>query len=220
MGLIGYARVSTEDQEASLQIDALRAAGCERVFVDKASGARSSRPALDDALRFLRPGDILVVWKLDRLGRTMRHLVELINGLSNGDVGFKSLTEAMDTSTPAGQLLFHVMAALAQFELDLIRERTRAGLRAARARGKITGRPRVTTDDHVLRAQRMIAQGLSVQEVARIFRIGKSTLYAALAEQRHREGEGGSKPASSTASFVVAHSALPRDRRRPARRPA
>jgi DNA invertase Pin-like site-specific DNA recombinase len=143
--LLGYARVSTTDQQPQLQVDALQRAGCYRVFTETASGARSDRPVLDQLLDQLRPGDTLVVWKLDRLGRSLRHLVDTVTGLAECGVGFRSLQEAIDTTTPGGKLVFHVFAALAEFERDLIRERTSAGLAAARARGRQGGRPPVLT---------------------------------------------------------------------------
>jgi DNA invertase Pin-like site-specific DNA recombinase len=151
--LLGYARVSTTDQQPQLQVDALTAAGCYRVFAETASGARTDRPTLEqllDQLRpgdtlVVRPGDTLVVWKLDRLGRSLRHLVDTVTGLAERGVGFRSLQEAIDTTTPGGKLVFHVFAALAEFERDLIRERTAAGLAAARARGRRGGRPSVMT---------------------------------------------------------------------------
>ena len=142
--LLGYARVSTTDQQPRLQVDALQRAGCYRVFTETASGTRSDRPTLAQVLDQLRPGDTLIVWKLDRLGRSLRHLVDTVTGLAERGVGFRSLQEAIDT-TPGGKLVFHVFAALAEFERDLIRERTAAGLAAARARGRRGGRPSVLT---------------------------------------------------------------------------
>jgi DNA invertase Pin-like site-specific DNA recombinase len=136
MALIGYARVSTAEQDTALQTDALRKAGCERVFEDTASGAKADRPGLADALAYLRDGDVLAVWRLDRLGRSLPHLIETIGALEARGVGFRSLTEAIDTTTPGGRLIFHVFGALGQFERDLIRERTKAGLTAAAARGR------------------------------------------------------------------------------------
>src|SRR3712207_6386249 len=140
--LIGYARISTLDQSLALQQDALRAAGCERIFTATASGARTDRPGLADALEHLRTGDTLVVWRLDRLGRSLEHLMETIRELHEQGIHFKSLQEQLDTATSGGKLVFHVFGALAEFERDLIRERTRAGLEAARARGRRGGRPR------------------------------------------------------------------------------
>ena len=189
VALIGYARISTGEQNSALQIDGLKAAGCDTIFADTASGSKADRPQLEAALQYLRTGDILVVWKLDRLGRSMRHLVELIGSLGQRQVGFRSLTEAIDATTPAGQLLFHVMGALAQFERDLIRERTRAGLSAAAARGRKGGRPIVVTAEIIEKARRLVGQGLSVREAAARLRVGKSSLYDALAadsSQGHR----------------------------------
>jgi DNA invertase Pin-like site-specific DNA recombinase len=140
--LIGYARVSTDEQDAALQLDALINAGCGAVFQDKASGASACRPALDDALKHLKPGDTLVAWRLDRLGRSLQHLIAIVTTLEERRVGFRSLTEAIDTNTAGGRLLFHVMGALAEFERSLIAERTRAGMAAAKARGRHVGRPR------------------------------------------------------------------------------
>src|SRR5512144_3291218 len=140
--LIGYARVSTLEQTLALQQDALTQAGCERLFTDTASGSLTQRPGLTEALAFARPGDTLVVWRLDRLGRSLRHLIDTIADLQARQVGFRSLQESIDTTTPGGRLVFYVFAALAEFERDLIRERTQAGLQAARARGRRGGRPR------------------------------------------------------------------------------
>ena len=147
MALIGYARVSTAEQDTALQTDALRNAGCERVFEDTASGAKADRPGLADALAYLRDGDVLVVWRLDRLGRSLPHLIETVGKLEARGVGFRSLTENIDTTTPGGRLIFHVFGALGQFERDLIRERTKAGLTAAAARGRKGGRKPVVTAD-------------------------------------------------------------------------
>jgi DNA invertase Pin-like site-specific DNA recombinase len=140
--LLGYARVSTTDQQPHLQVDALTAAGCYRVFVETASGAAADRPVLEQVLDQLRPGDALVVWKLDRLGRSLRHLVDTVTGLAGREIGFRSLQEQVDTTTPGGKLVFHVFAALAEFERDLVRERTSAGLAAARARAAAAAGPR------------------------------------------------------------------------------
>jgi DNA invertase Pin-like site-specific DNA recombinase len=145
--IIGYARVSTLEQNEALQTDALDKAGCERLFTDHASGAKAHRPELDRLLDVIREGDTLVVWKLDRLGRSVQNLVDLMNLLQSRGVGFRSLTENMDTTTPGGVLVFNVFAAMAQFERDLIRERTNAGLRAARARGHKGGRPSKLTEN-------------------------------------------------------------------------
>ena len=155
--LLGYARVSTADQQPQLQVDALEHAGCYRVFTETASGARSDRPVLEQLLDQLRPGDTLVVWKLDRLGRSLRHLVDTVTGLADRGIGFRSLQEAIDTTTPGGKLVFHVFAALAEFERDLIRERTSAGLAAARARGRHGGRPSVPSGHKLQVAREMYA---------------------------------------------------------------
>ena len=157
--LLGYARVSTNDQQPHLQVDALERAGCYRVFTETASGARTDRPTLAQVLDQLRPGDTLVVWKLDRLGRSLRHLVDTVTGLADRGIGFRSLQEAIDTTTPGGKLVFHVFAALAEFERDLIRERTSAGLAAARARGRHGGRPPVMTAHKLQVAQEMYRSG-------------------------------------------------------------
>src|ERR671938_690727 len=137
--LIGYARVSTQDQTLNLQLDRLKAAGCEKIFTDHISGTKAERPGLTDALSHLRPGDTLVVWRLDRLGRSLPHLIETVNGLQERGIGFKSLTESIDTTTSGGKLIFHIFGALAEFEREIIRERTKAGLQSARARGKAGG---------------------------------------------------------------------------------
>src|SRR3954469_11801729 len=147
--LVGYARVSTADQNLDLQQDALRKAGCEKLFTDVASGAKDERTGLAEALAFLRPGDTLVVWKLDRLGRSLKHLIETVTVLQARKVGFRSLQESIDTTTSGGKLIFHVFGALAEFERDLIRERTQAGLQAARTRGRLFARPKVLTAQQV-----------------------------------------------------------------------
>ena len=181
MAAIGYARVSTTDQDLALQLDALAKAGCARVFEDRASGATTDRPGLAAALGFVREGDILTVWKLDRLGRSLPHLIETVNALEARGVSFRSLTEAIDTTTLGGRLVFHIFGALGQFERDLIRERTRAGLDAATARGRHGGRKPVVTDEKLRRAQTLLTQGLTVREIAARVKVGKTALYAALA---------------------------------------
>lgn len=183
MAEIGYARVSTADQDPALQLDALAKAGCERVFQDKASGGKADRPGLTAALAFVREGDILMVWKLDRLGRSLPHLIETVNALETRGVGFRSLTEAIDTTTPGGRLIFHIFGALGQFERDLIRERTRAGLDAASARGRRGGRKPVVTEEKLRRARTLITQGLTVREAAARIKVSKTALYAALGEE-------------------------------------
>jgi DNA invertase Pin-like site-specific DNA recombinase len=183
MAKIGYARVSTADQDPALQLDALAKVGCVRVFQDKASGGKADRPGLTAALAFVREGDVLVVWKLDRLGRSLPHLIETVTALETRGVGFRSLTEAIDTTTSGGRLIFHIFGALGQFERDLIRERTRAGLDAAAARGRRGGRKPVVTEERLRRARTLIAQGLTVPEAAARVRVGKTALYAALGAQ-------------------------------------
>ena len=181
MPAIGYARVSTGDQDVALQLDALRKAGCDQIFQDQASGAKTDRPGLAEALVHARKGDILVVWKLDRLGRSLPHLIETVTELERRKVGLRSLTESIDTTTPGGRLIFHVFGALGQFERDLIRVRTRAGLSAAAARGRKGGRKPVVTADKLERAKTLMSQGLNVREAAARLKIGKSALYEAFA---------------------------------------
>lgn len=178
---LGYARVSTGDQDAALQIDALEAAGCYRVYIDVASGASQVRPELDRLLDNLRPGDTVVVWRLDRLGRSLRNLVEQVQGLAERGVGFRSLQESIDTTSPGGRLVFHVFAALAEFERDLIRERTRAGLDAARARGRTGGRPSSLSADQVATIRKLYGDGeLPVAKIGELFGVSRTTVYRAL----------------------------------------
>ena len=180
MALIGYARVSTAEQDTALQTDALHKAGCERIFEDTISGAKAERPGLTAALAYVREGDTLVVWRLDRLGRSLAHLIEVISALEARSVGFLSITESIDTTTSGGRLIFHVFGALGQFERDLIRDRTKAGLAAAAARGRKGGRKPVVTADKLQRAREHIANGLNVREAAVRLKIGKTALYVAL----------------------------------------
>jgi DNA invertase Pin-like site-specific DNA recombinase len=176
--LLGYARVSTTDQQPHLQVDALTAAGCYRVFTETASGARSDRPILDQVLDQLHPGDTLVVWKLDRLGRSLRHLVDTVTKLAERGIGFCSLQEAIDTTTSGGKLVFHVFAALAEFERDLVRERTSAGLAAARARGRRGGRPSVLTGHKLQVAREMHASGrYTVAAIAKALGVSRASIY-------------------------------------------
>jgi DNA invertase Pin-like site-specific DNA recombinase len=177
---VGYARVSTLDQDPALQLDALAVAGCAKVFEDRASGARADRPGLRKALDYAREGDVLIVWKLDRLGRNLPHLIETVTALEKRGVGFRSITEAIDTTTPGGRLVFHLFGALGQFERDLIGERTRAGLVAAAARGRKGGRKPVVTGEKLDRARVIISKGLTVREAASRLRVGKTALYEAL----------------------------------------
>jgi DNA invertase Pin-like site-specific DNA recombinase len=182
VSLIGYARVSTAEQDLALQLDALHAAGCTRIFEDRISGAKVERPGLSAALEYLREGDTLVIWKFDRLGRSVRHLIDTVGDLERRGIGLRSLTEAVDTATPGGRLLFHIFGALAQFERDLIVERTSAGLRAAEARGRKGGRRPVITPDKLERARMHIAAGLTVREAAARMKVGKTALYKALGQ--------------------------------------
>ena len=195
---IGYARVSTHDQTLALQQDALTKAGCERLFTDTASGARTDRPGLDEALDFVRTGDTLVVWKLDRLGRSLPHLIETITQLQERGIGFKSLTEQIDTTTSGGKLIFHVFAALAEFERDVIRERTHAGLTAARARGRRGGRPKalaLSDPKKVALAQRLYDdKGNSIDDICKTLRVSRSTLYRYVQQGRHERGKLTSAP--------------------------
>lgn len=179
---LGYARVSTLDQDPALQEDALLKAGCQRIFVDKTSGKLESRPALDDLLEQARPGDTVVVWRLDRLGRSLRHLLETVTALEQRQVAFISLTENIDTSTPGGRLVFHLFGALAEFERDLIRERTHAGLAAARARGRTGGRPSVWSPAKLRTARAMRANGDDVATIARVLGVSRASVYRGLAE--------------------------------------
>lgn len=178
MALIGYARVSTQDQNPDMQEAALMEAGCDRVFVDRASGALSERPQLAAALAYLRPGDTLCVWRLDRLGRSLKHLVQSVGDLEEREVGFKSLHESIDTTPPTGRLIFHIFASLAEFERDLIRERTSAGLAPARARGRSGGRPPSLSPKKVELARSMHAAGdTTVAEIASILGVSRATIY-------------------------------------------
>jgi DNA invertase Pin-like site-specific DNA recombinase len=175
--LIGYARISTTDQTMALQQDALTAAGCHRIFTDTASGSRTDRPGLAQALSFAREGDTLVVWRLDRLGRSLAHLIQSIKGLHDRGVQFRSLQEQLDTGTSGGKLVFHIFGALAEFESDLIRERTQAGLAAARARGRQGGRRSLSS--HKVRQLRTLAADRtnSVAEVCQTLGISRATFY-------------------------------------------
>lgn len=177
---LGYARVSTLEQDPALQHDALKVAGVERIFTDQASGALTERPQLSALLEKLRPGDTLVVWRLDRLGRSTSHLIQTVTALEERGVGFASLTEAIDTTTPAGRLLFGVLASLAAFERDLIRERTMAGLAAARARRKVGGRPTSMTPEKLRVARQMLAEGRPKSVIAATIGVSRATLYAHL----------------------------------------
>lgn len=175
---VGYARTSTQDQDASLQVDALKQAGCKLIFTDTASGSKASRPELDRMIEHLREGDVVVVWRLDRLGRSLKNLIELVAIFDERGVGFRSLTESIDTTTTGGRLVFHVFAALAQFERELIVERTNAGLAAARARGRVGGRPKALDDKGVATAQKLYRSNeYSVPEIASMLGVSPATVY-------------------------------------------
>lgn len=184
---IGYARVSTKGQSLDLQVDALKAAGCEKIFKETISGAKKERPILEACLQHLREGDALVIWKLDRLGRTMKELVLLVNQLMEQKVGLVSLNDPIDTTSPQGRLIFNIFASLAEFERDIIRERTKAGLQAARARGRVGGRPKGLSkqaETTALAAQTLYEEGqLSIAQICEQLDIARSTLYIYL---RHR----------------------------------
>ena len=175
--LIGYARVSTQDQNLDLQIEALTKAGCQKIFDDKMSGSRAERPGLAKALEMLREGDILVVWKLDRLGRSVKNLVDLVGELHKQGVQFNSLTDAIDTGTPSGRFFFHVMASLAEMERELTMERTRAGLEIARQLGRKGGRKRQMTDSKIESAKKLLAKGVPPRDVANNLGLSVPTLY-------------------------------------------
>ena len=176
--LVGYARVSTQDQNPDLQLDALKKAGCEKVYIEKASGAQRDRPELKAAIDYMRAGDTLVVWKLDRLARSIKQLIETIEGLEQRDIGFKSLTETIDTTTSGGRLIFHIFAGLAEFERSIIRERTKAGLASARARGRLGGRPKKLSEADIEAAKALLSNPkITVEQAAERLGVAPSTLY-------------------------------------------
>ncbi len=182
--MIGYARVSTQDQKLDLQTEALRAAGCGKIFTDVASGAKAKRPGLDEALAYLRQGDTLIVWKIDRLGRSVSHLIRTVDELRERGIAFRSLSDAaIDTTTTSGKLVFNLFAVLADFERELIRDRTRAGLAVAKARGRSGGRRPVITPAKLARAQKLMKTGLTAREAAAAIGVGKTALYNALRQQ-------------------------------------
>jgi DNA invertase Pin-like site-specific DNA recombinase len=178
--LIGYARVSTHDQTLNLQQDALQKAGCSKIFTDTASGAKAERKGLEAALSYVHKGDTLVVWRLDRLGRSLPHLISTMTALEERGIGFKSLTENIDTTTSGGKLIFHIFGALAEFERNLIRERTTAGLTAARARGKRGGRPQALTARQLGIARDLYEKRYPIADICRTLNISRATLYRAL----------------------------------------
>ena len=188
---IGYVRVSKQEQNEELQIDALKEVGCEKWFLDKMTGSKAERKGLNEALEYLRPGDTFMVWKLDRAGRSLPHLMELLKDLQARNIEFVSITEQIDTTTPGGKLIFHLMGALAEFERDLIRERTNAGLAAARARGRVGGRPRkLKTNGKIALARRMFAeQSHSIPEICAMLGISRATLYRYLKETKEETPE-------------------------------
>ena len=198
--LVGYARVSTQDQNPSLQLDALKAAGCEKVFTEKASGAQRDRPELAAALSYMRSGDSLVVWKLDRLARSLPQLIETVATLEDQGIGFHSLTEAIDTTTAGGKLVFHIFGALAEFERSVIRERTRAGLKAARDRGRKGGRPPALSTADLAAAKALLRDpAITVDEVANRLKVSPATLY------RHLPGGRGGIGAQGETSAQEDH---------------
>jgi DNA invertase Pin-like site-specific DNA recombinase len=175
---IGYARVSTQDQDLALQIDALTKEGCEKIFQEKASGAQRDRPELKAALSYMREGDILIVWKLDRLARSMKQLIETVEDFESRGIGLKSLQDPIDTSSASGKLIFHIFAALAEFERGVIRDRTNAGLKSARERGRIGGRPRLLSEKDLQAAKALLRNpAITVAEVAKRLGVSISTLY-------------------------------------------
>jgi DNA invertase Pin-like site-specific DNA recombinase len=175
---IGYARVSTIDQTLDLQKDALEKADCSKIFTDTSSGAKTERIGLDEAINYIRQGDTLVVWRLDRLGRSLNHLIETITGLNNRHIGFKSITENIDTTTSGGKLIFHIFGALAEFERDIIRERTQAGLHAARARGRLGGRPKSLTPKKAQMAEALYKdKNNTIDEICKTLNVSRATLY-------------------------------------------
>ena len=198
---VGYARVSTKDQSFDLQLDALRNAECEQIFQEVVSGAKTTRPVLDDLLSRLRAGDVVIVWKLDRLGRSLHHLVTLTNELMERKIGLISLNDPIDTTTPQGRLVFNLFASLAEFERDLIRERTQAGLKAAQERGRKGGRPKGLSKQAIataIAAQTLYEEDqLSVQEICDQLHISKPTLYSYL---RHRGVKLGTRRHKQTKS--------------------
>lgn len=184
---IGYARVSTREQNLTMQVIALEKAGCEKIYEEVVSGAKADRPILENLIQQLRPGDVLVIWKLDRLGRSLKNLVELVQRLMESNIGLCSLNDPVDTTSPQGRLIFNIFASLAEFERDVIRERTQAGLSAARSRGRLGGRPRgisKSADATACAAETLYKEKkLSVMDICKKLNISKSTLYKYL---RHR----------------------------------
>jgi DNA invertase Pin-like site-specific DNA recombinase len=175
--LVGYARVSSNEQNLNLQVDALKASGCAKIFSDKLSGAQKKRLGLENALSHLRTGDTLVLWKLDRLGRNVKGLIELVETLQAEEINFYSITDGINTSTPAGRFFFHVMASLAQMERELLVERTKAGLAAAKERGRVGGRKRIMTPSKLEAAKKLLCEGMPPKDVAQNLGVSIPTLY-------------------------------------------
>ncbi len=188
---VGYARVSTSDQDSTLQRDALKKAGCEQVFDETASGAKSDRPELIKALDYCRQGDVLVVWKLDRLARSLKQLIATVEDLENRGIQFQSVTEGLDTVSAGGKLLFHIMGALAEFERGLIQERTVAGLKSARERGRVGGRPKALNESDIATAKALLAdESFSMADVAKRLNVSPATLYRHLPGGKHEAMNG------------------------------
>lgn len=182
--LIGYVRVSTSDQNLDLQLDALKQIGCDKIYKDIASGAKADRVGLAEVLKYIRKGDTLVVWRLDRLGRSLRHLIDTINQINDQGSYFRSIQESIDTSTSGGKLIFHIFGALAEFERDIIRDRTNAGLEAARKRGRFGGRPKKMDKKKIALAKTLMAdKSNSINDICEILHISKATLYRCLKKE-------------------------------------
>ncbi len=187
---IGYARVSTLDQNLNLQIDALSNVGCDRIFQEKITGTKLTRPQLHEAIEYARANDVIVVWKLDRLGRSLKDLLTIVNELQQRHIGLRSLHENIDTTTPTGKLIFHIFASLAEFEKDIIKERTNAGLEAARARGRQGGRPKSLTEKQILLLKTLHKdKDTPVAEIARLLNISKKTIYNYLNDVENMVGD-------------------------------
>jgi len=177
MAILGYARVSTVEQSTDLQLDSLQSAGCDKIFTDSASGSKTDRKGLAETLEYARSGDTVVVWRLDRLGRSLRHLIDVINELDERGIAFRSLTEDINTSTPGGRLVYHLFGALAEFERGIIKERVNAGLAAARKRGRVGGRPAVVDKSKAAAIQAMRGRELSVADICKSLGISKATYF-------------------------------------------
>jgi DNA invertase Pin-like site-specific DNA recombinase len=207
--LIGYARVSTHEQTLALQRDALEKAGCSKIFTDTASGAKAEREGLDEAVDYVRKGDTLVVWRLDRLGRSLPHLIATMTALEGQGIGFKSLTENIDTTTSGGKLIFHIFGALAEFERNLIRERTTAGLTAARTRGRLGGRPKALTGRKLTIAQDLYDKRYLIAEILQTLKVSRATLYRAL-----KSGEETGRSTSPSGYSIGVFAKVPLHKRR------